>query len=104
MALTTHSISRQSAHEQIRLLSHEAAHAVKVLGQDNDLVARIRRTPFFEPIWGELEDLLHPRDFVGRAGVQVERFCGVGGEVERVLEGYGGKMGEEGEKGVGLSV
>lgn len=88
MALSTHGVSRQHAHEEVRLLSHEAAHAVKVEGRDNDLIERIRRTAFFEPIWAQLDELLDPRDFVGRAPQQVEKFCGEGGEVSLALRRY----------------
>lgn len=89
MALTKRGISRQHAHEEIRLLSHQASHAIKVDGAPhNDLIERIGATPFFEPIWTQLDELMDPRDFVGRAPMQVEKFCGEGGEVEGMLRGY----------------
>ena len=88
MALTEKGVSRQDAHEEIRVLSHEAARAVKVEGKDNDLIDRIRRTPFFEPILGRLDELLDPKDFVGRAPQQVEKFTRVGGEVSQALGKY----------------
>jgi adenylosuccinate lyase len=66
--------SRQEAHEQIRLLSQEAAGVVKREGGRNDLIERVRRCGFFEPIWGELEGLMDARTFVGRAPEQVGRF------------------------------
>ncbi|KAK4985081.1 adenylosuccinase ade13 [Elasticomyces elasticus] len=90
--------SRQDAHEQIRVLSHEAAAVVKRDGLPNDLIERIRRTQFFEPVWGSLDELLDPSAFVGRAPRQVERYLGVGGEVEGVLGWYRreGKLGGRG--------
>ena len=100
MALTTHNISRQEAHEEIRVLSHQAARVVKEGGRDNDLIDRIRRTPFFAPIAGELDSLLDPRTFVGRAPEQVEKFCE--GEVKRALHGYAHLLG--GKEQVELSV
>ena len=66
MALSAKGISRQESHEEIRVLSHQAAKAVKEEGKDNDLIDRIRATPFFEPITGEFETLLDPKTFIGR--------------------------------------
>ncbi|KAJ1672642.1 adenylosuccinase ade13, partial [Spiromyces aspiralis] len=65
---------RQECHEQIRVLSHQAAHVVKAEGGDNDLIERIRRNPYFEPIWDELDQLLDPKTFIGRAPEQVDKF------------------------------
>lgn len=88
MALVAAGQSRQEAHEQVRVLSHQASDAVKKEGKPNDLVERIRRTDFFKPILSDLDELLDPSTFVGRAPQQVEKFCGDGGEVSRALEGY----------------
>lgn len=75
--------SRQEAHERIRVLSHEAAAAVKLEGKDNDLVDRIRRDDFFAPIWPEVDTLMDPATFVGRAPEQVVQF--VEGDVRTAL-------------------
>ena len=56
------------------MLSHEAAHQVKQLGLDNDLIERVRRDPYFDPIKGELDALLDPSTFIGRAPQQVDKF------------------------------
>jgi adenylosuccinate lyase len=87
--------SRQEAHEHIRVLSHQAGAVVKGEGKANDLVERVRKEPFFEPIWDELtpEGLLDPASFVGRSKEQVEEF--VKEEVGPVLEAYKGLL--EGE-------
>ena len=66
MALVARGVSRQEAHEQIRVLSHEAGAEVKQHGRDNDLLERIKRTSFFEPIIPQLDELLRPETFVGR--------------------------------------
>lgn len=79
-------MSRQISHEQIRVLSHEAATVVKNEGGQNDLIERIKRTPFFEPILGELEQLLDPSSFIGRAPQQVDKF--IVEEVEIALKPY----------------
>jgi adenylosuccinate lyase len=55
-------------------LSHEAAHQVKQLGLENDLIERVKADPYFDPIKGDLDTLLDPRSFVGRAPEQVEKF------------------------------
>jgi adenylosuccinate lyase len=67
--------SRQDAHEHIRVLSHEASAVVKTEGKDNDLIDRIKKDPFFEPIVHELDTLLDPKTFVGRAPQQVDTFA-----------------------------
>ena len=56
------------------MLSHEAAHQVKNLGLENDLIERVRNDPYFSPIYGELEELLNPQTFIGRAPEQVDNF------------------------------
>ena len=88
MKLVAKGHSRQEAHEQVRVLSHQAGQTVKREGKENDLVERIRREPFFAPIVDELTDekLLNPKDFIGRAPQQVERF--VREEVEPAIEPY----------------
>jgi len=65
---------RQEAHERIRVLSHQAARVVKEEGGQNDLIERIRKDAYFEPIWGILDDLLDPKTFIGRAPEQVHEF------------------------------
>jgi len=91
MALVARSVSRQEAHEQIRVLSHEAARNVKVDGGNNDLIERIRRTPFFAPIVPELDKLLDATTFIGRCPEQVDRF--VKEEVDVALKPYAGSLG-----------
>jgi len=88
MALVKKGISRQDAHEEIRVLSHQASAAVKMEGKPNDLIDRIRVTPFFEPVYAELDSLLDAKTFVGRAPQQVEKYCGPNGEVMKALEKY----------------
>lgn len=86
MACVKKGLSRQDAHEEIRVLSHQAADNVKKQGKDNDLLERIRRTAFFNPIIPELEQLLDARTFVGRAPQQVEKFTST--EVAAALKPY----------------
>ncbi|KAG6905632.1 Phosphoribosylglycinamide formyltransferase [Tephrocybe rancida] len=74
MAIVKAGGDRQEAHEHIRVLSHEAAHQVKNLGLENDLIDRIRLDPYFDPIKSQLDSLLDPASFVGRAPEQVDAF------------------------------
>ena len=84
MALAAKGISRQDAHEEIRVLSQEAATTVKVNGGDNDLMDRIRSTAFFAPVLKQLDQLLDPKTFIGRAPEQVTEF--IRGEVGSLSE------------------
>jgi len=61
---------------------------VKKHGKNNDLIDRIKKTEFFWPILDQLDFLLDPKTFVGRAPQQVEKFTGPGGEVATALEPY----------------
>ncbi|KAK0231243.1 L-Aspartase-like protein [Armillaria fumosa] len=74
MAIVKKGGDRQEAHEKIRVLSHEAAYQVKQLGLENDLIARIQTDPYFDPIKGDLETLMDPQSFIGRAPEQVDGF------------------------------
>ncbi|KAI2643648.1 L-Aspartase-like protein [Xylaria nigripes] len=88
MKLVAKGASRQEAHEQIRVLSHQAGSVVKNEGKSNDLVLRIKGTQFFQPIWNELDGMLDPRLYTGRSVEIVDRYCGPGGPVEARLAPY----------------
>ncbi|XP_067008022.2 adenylosuccinate lyase [Anabrus simplex] len=90
MAMVKAGGNRQDCHEEIRVLSQEAAAQVKQKGLDNDLVERIKKSSYFAPILPQLDDLLNPSTFVGRAPQQVTEFLEE--EVFPVLEKYKGKM------------
>ncbi|KAG0007053.1 adenylosuccinase ade13, partial [Entomortierella chlamydospora] len=74
MAMVKKGGDRQECHEHIRVLSHEAGAVVKQQGGENDLIERIRKNAYFEPIWGDLDALMDPSTFIGRAPQQVDRF------------------------------
>lgn len=74
MAMVRAGADRQEVHEVIRQHSQEAARQVKEHGRPNDLVDRIRTDAFFAPIHAELDALLDPSTFVGRAPAQVRAF------------------------------
>lgn len=74
MAMVKAGGDRQQCHEEIRVLSHQAGAVVKEEGGENDLIERIRKTEYFKPIWTQLDDLLDPKTFIGRAPEQVTSF------------------------------
>ncbi|KAI9730649.1 MAG: adenylosuccinase ade13 [Claussenomyces sp. TS43310] len=94
--------SRQDAHEEIRVLSHQASDIVKKEGGKNDLIERIKKTEFFSPVWADLDDLLDPKNFIGRSSESVEKFCGPGGEVEAALKPFRKQI--DSSKAIELSV
>ncbi|KAK1983670.1 adenylosuccinate lyase [Colletotrichum cereale] len=88
MKLCAKGVSRQEAHEQIRVLSHQAARVVKLEGKPNDLITRIKATEFFQPIWAELDDMMRPELYIGRSAEIVERYCGLDGVAEKKIQRY----------------
>ncbi len=74
MAMVRKGGDRQELHERIRVHSQAAAAEVKERGRPNDLLDRIRADEAFAPIRGELDALLDPATFVGRAPQQVRAF------------------------------
>lgn len=46
---------------------------VKMEGGDNDLIERVKKSAYFAPIHSQLDSLLDPSTFVGRAPQQVWR-------------------------------
>lgn len=74
MAIVKAGGDRQECHEKIRVLSHQAGAVVKEEGGENDLIDRVKNDEYFKPIWGQLDALLDPRTFVGRAPEQVDGF------------------------------
>ncbi|ANZ75852.1 BA75_02223T0 [Komagataella pastoris] len=96
MAMVERGGSRQDCHEEIRVLSHQAAAVVKEQGGDNDLIERIKNTEYFKPIWNDLETLLDPSTFVGRAPQQTEKFVKV--TVAEALKPYQSYINDEAVK------
>ncbi len=75
---------RQELHEAIRVHSMDAGKVVKAEGKPNDLLERIASDPLFEAVHGNLDKLIDPILFVGRAPEQVDEF--IDEEVNPVLE------------------
>ena len=75
---------RQELHERIRVHSMEAGKVVKVEGGKNDLLERIAADPAFGMPLPELESVMEPKNFIGRAPSQTQEF--VDQYVKPVLE------------------
>ncbi|MCT4633683.1 MAG: adenylosuccinate lyase [Firmicutes bacterium] len=85
---------RQELHEIIREHSMESAKRVKELGKENDLIDRLKMDSNFDIDDQELDSLLDPSNFIGRAKEQVEEFNN--DHINPLLEKYkyflGGKV------------
>ncbi|KAL3281898.1 hypothetical protein HHI36_005103 [Cryptolaemus montrouzieri] len=86
MEMVKKGANRQECHEKIRILSQEASAQVKQHGKDNDFLVRLRSDEYFTPILDNLEAILDPKSFIGRADEQVKEF--LEDEVEPILELY----------------
>lgn len=65
---------RQELHEKVRQHSMAAAAAIKIEGKPNDLLDRIASDPAFMTTREEIDKLMEPSNFVGRAPEQTEEF------------------------------
>ncbi|PWL59269.1 adenylosuccinate lyase [Merdimmobilis hominis] len=83
---------RQELHEKLRQHSIEAARVVKEDGGKNDLIERICADPSFGLHQEEVEGILDPQNFIGRAGEQVEEF--LTGCIDPLLEEHKDLLGE----------
>ena len=77
---------RQQLHEKIREHSMAASRVVKVEGGENDLLERIAADEAFGVTLEELEHILKPENYTGRAKEQTEDFLNEC--IEPVLEKY----------------
>ena len=74
MAMVQKGADRQEVHERIRKLSWEATKIIKEQGGHNDLLERIHREAFFEPIHEQLSSIVDVHSFIGLAPIQVQDF------------------------------
>ncbi len=84
---------RQELHERIRVHSMEAGKAVKLEGKENNLAELIAADPAFGLTIEEINALLKPENFVGRAPEQTEDF--LRNEVRPMLEENADLLGVE---------
>lgn len=66
--------NRQELHEAIRVHSMEAGKVVKQEGGENDLISRIKADPLFAAVKDEIDGIMDPVNFIGRAEAQTEEF------------------------------
>ncbi|MEM6458907.1 MAG: adenylosuccinate lyase [Planctomycetota bacterium] len=81
---------RQELHEVIRGHSQAAAQRVKAEGLPNDLLDRLRDDPHFRGRGVDLDAVLDPTSFVGRAPEQVDAF--VAEVVEPIRQRYADRL------------
>jgi adenylosuccinate lyase len=86
---------RQALHERIRVHALAAKTALRQGATENDLLDRLRGDPAFEAVAGDLDGLLDPAEYVGRAPSQVNEF--LADHVRPRLEGYSDRLGAESE-------
>jgi adenylosuccinate lyase len=67
-------------------------------GQDNDLIERIKKSEYFKPIHGILDQLLQPSTFIGRAPQQTRKFLKE--YVSEALKNYTDKLSGESQLNV----
>ena len=66
--------NRQELHEEIRVLSMQAAEQVKKFGKSNDLLERMSKSKIINMSKDEIEETINPIYYIGRAPQQVEEF------------------------------
>ncbi len=86
MAAVKKGSDRQELHEAIRCHSMEAARQVKEFGSENDLIKRIKNDPLFAEIKDDIDSLINPDEFIGRAPEQVKEF--LENDINPLLEKY----------------
>ena len=91
MAAVKRGGDRQELHEKIRTHSMAAGRIIKEEGGKNDLLERIAADKAFGMTLEELENLLQPTDFVGRAPEQTEEF--IENDIKPVLEKHAELLG-----------
>lgn len=87
--------NRQELHERIRVLSMEAGKNVKVEGGENNLIELIKNDEMFKPVWGQLDEILDAKNFIGRAPSQTVEF--IQNEIEPILNKHAQWLGKTGD-------
>jgi len=98
MAMVQAGGDRQDLHEAIRVHSQAASAEVKQHGRPNDLLSRVRSDPRFAPVHDQLDDMMSPGRFVGRAPALTRQFLAE--EVQPALAPFEGQL----PQGAGLRV
>ena len=77
---------RQELHELVREHSMEASKRVKMEGLDNNLIENIKKDRRFNLSPEEIEHILNPRNFIGRAPSQVVDF--IRDEIDPIIDSF----------------
>lgn len=88
---------RQELHEAIRKHSMDAGRQVKESGLENDLLDRLKADPVFASVKNRIDEIVNPKEFVGRAPEQVDDFISstVAPLISRLEEELGSFSAEE---------
>lgn len=86
---------RQELHERIRVLSMEAGKNVKIEGKENNLIELIKQDEMFSVVWDKIDEILEPKNFIGRAPSQTVEF--IESEINPILEKHAEWLGEKGD-------
>lgn len=78
--------NRQELHEKIRVHSMAASRVIKEEGGENDLLERIAADPAFGVTLEQLQSIISPEKYVGRAPQQTEDF--INNEVKNAMKPY----------------
>ncbi|MGA2265414.1 MAG: adenylosuccinate lyase [Phycisphaerae bacterium] len=84
---------RQDLHERLRRHAQAAAEQVKVHGRSNDLLDRVKNDAAFDAV--DVDELMDPAAFVGRAPQQVEEFLAQ--DVAPIRKKYANLLGSKSE-------
>jgi len=87
---------RQDLHERLRQHSQAAGQQIKQHGRPNDLLDRLKADHAFSAV--DIDAVLDPRKFVGRAPQQVDEF--ISSVVEPIRKAYADKLGLKSELSV----
>ncbi len=82
---------RQELHERIRVLSMEAGRNVKEFGKENNLIELIKSDEAFAAVKDRIENMLEPKEFIGRAASQVDEY--IENEVNPILKKHENLLG-----------
>jgi adenylosuccinate lyase len=85
--------NRQELHERIRVHSQAAGEQVKAHGRPNDLLARLKADKAFAAV--NIDSVMNPAAFIGRAAQQVDEF--IQDVVEPIRKRYAGVLGQKAE-------
>jgi len=78
--------SRQELHEAIRIHSHSTIREIKEKGMNNTLLDKIKNDKLFATIANDIDKIVNPSDFIGRAPDQVREF--IKNDITPLLDKY----------------